>query len=219
MDFSPKDFLQLKYNCQIVPQDKDLLEAFPELSRFTEFTTKLELIDQNKVIRYIILTYDKRTPLLAEKNLIKRKMLACKMAGFELLEGKFQPEVEEMIRGKNVNVNKMICRYCRNQSDLSYSLLVAELESFFDNIQKLAEPIEGGDMQELNKRATLYNHMAQMINSLESSATELFNGEKELLYEADMFNQEENGKIKSFPEFIASMREENKLKRTFKEVK
>lgn len=218
MDLKPSDFALLKYNCYSVKSEKDLLEVFPELARYPEFSLKLESIDHNKVLRYIIYCYDKKSALLSEKNLAKRKMLACKIAGFELEDGKYSMQIESMIRGHNTFINKMICRYCRNQRDLQYSLLVAGMESFFDNISKLSEPMEGGDMKDLNDRAQLYNHMAKMISSLETNADEIFEGDIKLMYDADIIEQVETGKISSFPEYISTLREEGTLKEIFKKL-
>lgn len=230
MDFKPKDFELLKYNPYLLPKDKNLLEVFPELSRFPEFSLPLENLDRDLIIRYIIFCYDKKSPLLSEKNLAKRKMLSCRLVEFEFEktepksgrppEVKPQPKypfaVEEMIKGKNIYVNRMICRYCRNQNDLTYSLLVAGMESFFDNIDKLSAPLESTDMQELNKRAQLYQHMVTMIRSLESNADETFAGEIQLMYDANLIEQEDRGKVTSFPEFIATLRENGELAKTLK---
>jgi hypothetical protein len=218
MEFKSVDFKDLKYNCHAVDSKKKVLDEFPELQRFPEFALPLENIDHDKVIRYVIYAYDKRSPLLSEKNLIKRKMLACKLAGFELVDNKYEASVEAMIRGHNTFITRMICRYCRNQRDLTYALMVAGLESFFDSMAKLSAPIEGTDMKEFNDRAALYTHMTKIISSLEGNANEVFNGEIELLYEADEIEQEESGKIRSYPEFIAQMREEGRLKSILKNV-
>lgn len=220
MELKPDDFKGLKYNCHSIPKDKEILEEFPELSRYPEFSLKLENIDHNKVMRYVIYVYDRKSPLLSEKNLTKRKMLACKLAGFELTkEDKYPATVEAMILGSNTFINRIICRYCRNQRDLMYSLMVAGMESFFDNVMKLSAPMGGDDsMKELNDRAVLFNHTSKMIQSLEMSADEVFNNDVKLIYDADEIEQIESGKIRSFPEFIASLREEGILKETFNKL-
>lgn len=76
--------------------------------------------------------------------------------------------------------------------------------------------MQDGDMKDLNDRALLYNHMAKMISSLETNADEIFEGDMKLIYEADVIEQVETGKIRSYPEKIAELREEGKLKETFK---
>lgn len=219
MELKSADFEYLKYNCYTVPPEKDILTVFPELTRYPEFSLPLENIDHNKVLRFIIYSYDKKSPLLSEKNLTKRKMLACKLAGFELEDGKYPAHIESMIRGHNSIINRMICRYCRNQKDLMYSLMVAGMESFFDNISKLSAPMDSSDtMKELNDRAVLFNHTTKMISALESNADDIFQGDVPLLYEADIIEQEDNGKIKSYPEYIAALRENAELQKTFKKM-
>ena len=207
MEYKPEDFKHLKWNVQEVSRGTDLLTAFPELGRYPEFNEEI-LLDKNKVIRFIILCYDKKSPLLAEKNLIKKKVDACLLAGIEKEDGKFPKDVEEMISNKNPIVNRMICRYSRMQADLQYSLLAAGLENFYGNVSILSAPNDKAmEMDDMVKKAKLYEHTVDMITTLEKNATEVFVGDAELMYTVDEVAQEEVGKIRSFPEHIATMRE------------
>ena len=207
MDFKAEDFKHLRWNVQEVPRETDLLEAFPELGRYPELTAEIT-IDRNKVIRFIILCYDKKSPLLAEKNLIKRKVDACTLAGIEKEDGKFPKDIEEMISNKNLVINRMICRYSRLQSDLQYSLLAAGLENFYGNVSILSAPNNGQmEMDDMVKKAKLYEHTVDMIATLEKNAFEVFAGDPELMYTVDEIAEEEAVKIRSFPEHIATLRE------------
>ena len=233
MELKPEDFQYLKYNVFPLPKSANILEEFPELARFSEFTVTTEL-DINNVLRYIIYAYDKRSPFLLEKNLLRRKMDACKLAGFEF-EGdkpklgrpfetpppkKYPDNVEQMIKGNNVVINKMICRFARNQKSAQYALMVAGMESFYDNLIQLSTPSTSDDkMKDIVDKARLFEHTQKMISYLEASADEIFNGDVALIYEADEVEQQENGKIKSFPEMIATLREEGELEKTFKKIK
>lgn len=210
MEFNAEDFKHLRYNPYGLKEGASILENFPELARHEEYAAKIEL-DQNKVLKYIIYAYDRRTPLLVEKNLIRRKMDACKLAGFKLEGKKYPDNVEAMIKGENAVINKMICCFVRSQKNAHYALMVAGLENFYDNIGKLSEPSKSSDMDELNRKAKLYEQTVKMISSLESNADEIFNGDVQLMYEADEIDGEENGRIKSFPEHIATLREEGSL--------
>ena len=211
MEFQESDFQYLKYNPYPLPQTTNLLDKFPELKRFPEYSKEIQL-DKDKVLRYIIYAYDRKSPLLSEKNLVKRKMLACKVAGFELEDGKYPELVEFMIKGKNHIINRMICCYARNQKSTHYALLVSGMESFYENLAKLSAPSdEKDDMKDMVEKNKLYKQTAEMISSIESNADEVFNGDIELIYEADEIEGEDNGRIKSYPEHIATLREEGKL--------
>jgi hypothetical protein len=212
MDFKPEDFQHLKYNVYAVPQDKEIISVFSELSRFPEYSKESGL-DANKVLRYIMYAYDRKSPLLAEKNLIKRKMLACKLSGFELAkDGKYPAEVESMIKGENQAVNRMIICFCRNQKSAQYSLLISGMESFYDNLSQLATPSDSHDkMKDMVDKAKLFEYTQKMISSLEINSDEVFNGDIQLMYEADEAEGEETGRIKSFPEYIAEKRDDGEL--------
>jgi len=219
MELKSEDFKKVKYNCYDLPPEKDLLDEFPELKRYPEFTSQGHALNHDKVIRYIIYCYDKYTPLMSEKNLIKRKVLACKLAGFDVKEGKFSAPVEDMIVGKNEIVNRMSCCYVRNQKDAHYALLAAGMMNFYDLITKLNAPTDkNAEIEDLNRKTKLYTHTTEMIATLEQSADEIFNGDVQLIYTVDEVAQEEQGKIKSYPEYIASLEESGDIKRIFKDM-
>ncbi len=46
MDLNKNDFARLQYNVYELPEDKKVLETWPELNRFPEFTTRLLVGEQ-----------------------------------------------------------------------------------------------------------------------------------------------------------------------------
>jgi len=149
--------------------------------------------------------------------LVKRKMLACKTAGFEMKNGKYNEAIEQMIKGNDTVINKMICCFARSQKSAQYSLMIAGMESFYDNLIQLSTPSTSEDkMKDIVDKAKLFEFTQKMISSLESNADEVFNGDIQLMYEADEIEGEETGRIKSFPEHFATLREEDELDKVFK---
>ena len=78
MNIKPEDFKLLSYNVHDLPEDAGILKSFPDLKRFKEFRWDVKsfrseedfvILDSNKVLRYIIYCYDKKSPFLIEKNL------------------------------------------------------------------------------------------------------------------------------------------------------
>ncbi len=219
MDFKPEDFKKLKFPCYEIEKGKDLLEVFPELTRYPEFVSREHSLDNNAVLRYIIYLYDKFSPLISEKNIIKRKMLAAHLAGFEMIEKKYPELIEQVITGRNIYVNRMACVYIRNQRDIQYASLITGLSMFYDNLAQLSKPSTAeDDMESLNRKATLFNHTMKMISTLEETAVETFSGDIQLMYEADEIEQEEKQKIQSYPEYIAAMRASGDLAKEFKKM-
>lgn len=220
MDLKPEDFQKLKYPCYQIESGKSLLEVFPELKRYPEFSSNEHSLDNNKVLRYIIYLYDKQSPLVSEKNLIKRKMLGAQLAGFELVDKKYPELIEQMISGRNIYVNRMVCVYVRNQRDIQYASLMTGMGMFYDNLTQLGKPsVNGEDMEEMNRRQTLFNHTMKMISTLEEAAVETFSGDVQLMYEADEIQQEEQAKITSYPEYISGLRESGQLAKEFVRIK
>jgi len=218
MEFKPDDFKKLKYNCYPLSDKTDLLQSFPDLSRYPEFTEPLASLDKNKVMRYVIYNYDKASPLLLEKNFIKRKMLSAKLAGFKMEGDKYPEKIEDMLRGKNEQVNRMICCYIRQQNSVRYTMLATGLESFYNNIERLRTPTPQNTedlMDELNKKTKLYQETVKMMESLESYAAELFNDETQLIYTVDETEQIDRGKIRSYPEYVASLKEDGEISAVF----
>ena len=205
MNFEAQDFKRLQFNVFELPEDKEVLTQWPELCRFPEFTTKqLKGISRDHVMRYIILCYDKKTPLLSEKNLSKRKRVAAELAGFEMnSKGIFKDSVISMMGNENKIVVRMIVRYVRLQSDMRFSLLVSGMETYYENIVRITNSGKDDDVLDSTEKSKLFDQSKKMSDELESLADELFNNDIEILEEADEVNQEERDTITSWPEYWA----------------
>jgi len=81
--FGNKDFENLLFNCTKVSADKNLLSVFPTLGQLPSFRNTLPDLDKNKVIRYIIFAYDRKSPIVMQflNDEVKRKTLAAQYAG------------------------------------------------------------------------------------------------------------------------------------------
>lgn len=225
MDLKKDDFEKLQYNVYALDKDADILKEFSDLTRFKEFSESLIKfvlkekdwvpeplnLDRNMVLRYVFYCYDKKTPFLSEKNLIRRKILCAQEAGFAVgKDGLFHKDVDDILRGYNEVVNRMIVRFVRNQRDLRYALLVSGLENYYDNINKLTEIRKKDDAKDSSLKTDLFNSTKVMLDDLELLSDEVFNSDKELMFIADQVNQEEAGSIVSYPEWIASKRNKDK---------
>lgn len=221
MELKAEDFDKLQYNVSVLDVKTDILNFFPDLKRFKEFNSQLtkfvlkekewheELIDidKNKVLKYVFYCYDKKTPFLSEKNLIRRKILCIQEAGFSAKkDGLFEKDVDDILKGYNDVVNRMIVRFVRNQRDLRYALLVSGMENYYDNINKLTEIRKKDDAKDSSLKTELFNSTQKLLDDLELLSDQVFNNDKDLMFIADEVNQEELGQIKSWPEHWASLR-------------
>jgi len=88
-------FQKLKFNVFNLSPDKDVLEAFPELSRF-KVLDKSKAPQKNLLLRYLLFMYDPESDLRKEiTELDKRKVRAAELAGFEK-ESDYLTEIFEL---------------------------------------------------------------------------------------------------------------------------
>lgn len=211
MNFEASDFKSLQYNVFELQDSEKVLEKWTELARYPEFTTALlRGISRDKVIRYVILCYDKKTPLLSEKNLMRRKKLAASFAGFEKNKSDvFEDSVMDMINNENKAIVRMIIRYVRIQSDMRFTLLVSGMETYYENIIRITNSgKDDGDVLDSTEKSKLFNESKKMSDDLEKLADEIFNNDTEILGEADEVNEEESDRITSWPEYWAKKKKE-----------
>lgn len=143
--YGKQDFERMMFNVMDVPEKKDVLEVFPELKSFIEFTAVIEyedeIIDKNKILKYVFLLYDHNSPLKQHDNLIKRKIVAAQIAGFKTdKDGYFEPAVDLAMRGLLPEVNRMIIRFCRIYGSAIYSALITVTEAYYYKLQLTLSP-------------------------------------------------------------------------------
>ena len=206
MEYNDKDFEKLRYKVHELKEKESVLEVYPELSRYPEFKKKIRL-DINKVLKYIIYLYDKKSPFISEPDLRKRKIISAQKAGFKVnSKGEFENEVVAMLSNENVDITRMIVRYCRIQSSMTYSLLVAGMETYYDNVLQIMRNDKDESTKDSQEKSKLYLQTKQMATDLEALADEVFLEDTPLMYVANEIDEEEREVIISFPEYIANNR-------------
>ena len=146
--FADSEFSRMMFNVNQVPHNRSIPNAFPALKKVQEFRRNPHLrLEKNRVLRYIILMYDKNSPFRKRfPDISRRKIEAAKYAGYKLEEGGLFPEhVEDMLMGRIENANKMLVAYVRLHRNIKFSYLVSMEESFYH----LMEQVTGGDMKNL----------------------------------------------------------------------
>jgi hypothetical protein len=213
MKLKPEDYLKMKFNVQGIPEKKDLFSAFPELKRYEEFFVPLpepvDTVDRNQLLRYIFLCYDKGSPYVRhEPNLSKRKVMCALEAGFtpKNKKGEFGPQLQAVMANKVPEIRRMINRFCRVLNDMGWILLVSSMENFYLNTERLTDP----EITEENKTKVSVEALKKQKDYIEQLAEEVFTDDIEIMFTADEVYQEETGDIKSYPEYIASIRKTKK---------
>lgn len=159
--FKDIEFKDMKYN-PIFPKGKSVFTIYPELARQPEFkASPLHGLDNKMVMQYIFCMYDKKTPYRLEyPNSIQRKLEIAKDVGFEMDGNKFVEDVDNMIRGKNIRVQRKITAFIRLLHDYQWTYHIALEENYYNLLHNIMSG-KSAKMNELN------NIKSQLENSLE----------------------------------------------------
>jgi hypothetical protein len=192
--FSSKDFEGLLYNITLVSPNKKVVVAFPKLASLPSFRHTFRKIDKEKIIRYIILMYDKDTPFRKRYNKVnQRKIEVARYVGFEHEDGGlFSDDVNDMLMGNNNDVNRMVVEYVRHQKNYKYTYLVGLEEGFHTILQE----VTNGKISNLSK-------LEDMQNQLEQTMTDLLNDDKSIGLREDLMEYMEEERLELRPEDIA----------------
>lgn len=182
-------FSKLKYNVFTLPSTKNVLGEFPELKKIKEFSpvnkvtledsdevVKIDVfggIEPDKVLRWIILLFDKNTPLTEIQNINQRMSEAAVIAGIKRTQNSdnWPKTVVKMFRCEYLDVNAAILAYCRIQHSSKWTLYTTlTLKHFRDQEQMLAgtadKPIT---TKELVGDATIIDELrSQFLNNIEN---------------------------------------------------
>ena len=87
------------------------------MNKFPEFKLKSLGDNREKYLVYIAMMYDKNSELSKnnEYTYWQKKKIAAEMAGFKLIDGRFEVEVEDALFSKNEDFVKAMIRYLRFQ--------------------------------------------------------------------------------------------------------
>ena len=147
-DYHKDDYLSMLVNPLLIKSVKDVKSC--AIGKYREFDNAMDYIE--KIVVYIALVYDRKSPLFKVDDMDKRKASAAAMAGFPYNDG-FDENVNRMIRCRVPKINLMILRYCRTLSSRKYALFVAGTESFHNTLSEIMNyvPSDDGDILKDNK--------------------------------------------------------------------
>lgn len=204
-DFRSDDFKNLLFPVHTLTMSMNLFDVFPALLDYEEFTKRLPPeIPINKVFKYIVFVYDKKSPFYNQiDDLIQRKKEAAKEVDFLLTEdGEFHKTVLEVLNCENKKVNAMILRYCRIQGK-EFTNIVASNEAFYQiNLKLLSNDKDSADAKE---KASLDEQATKMANRLNEKVREFLSQETAVGLEKDLWilAEEEAANLKITPEDYA----------------
>jgi hypothetical protein len=200
--FHPKEYQSLMYNVERVPEGASVLQFFKDLGKIREFKADAgEGIDNDKLMKYIILMYDKNSPYRKKyTDVLKRKIEVAHDVDFKTIEGgNFEPPVEDFLKGKNEKVNKKIVAYVRMHRNYKYSYLVTIDESYYS----LMLDILGGATKQIGSAK-------EVQGELEETLLEILNEDTNPYLRDEILRYMENDRLELRPEDIAKKVQEGK---------
>lgn len=195
-----KDF----QHCMFPPLvKKEMLAVYPRLREIEScFDANHILVD--KVLRYICMLYDPKSPLIAgERDLNYRKTVAAELAGFDSeTEDAF---LQELFDSKLDWVTTLIMRFLMRFIKQRQWALICSIEmAYWEGVQRIMRPIEKGtgdkkdydELKALEVKAKLKDEAEKDLKRLDTLYKSFFNEDD------DLENAAKN--IRITPEMIAS---------------
>ena len=150
-----------------IPEGETVLKYFKELGKHRAFKLDPgEGIDNNKIMQYVLLIYDKNSPYRKKySDVLKRKIEVAHDIGFEDIGGGvFTPPVEDFLKGRNRIVNYKIVEYVRLHRNFKYAFLVSIETSYYT----IMLDIMGGATKQIgdarNIQAELEDTLMEILN-------------------------------------------------------
>jgi hypothetical protein len=218
VDFIDKDFEKLYFNVNTIPKQQDALRFFPKLAKYDEFKAKIDPLVFTIVFKYIVYVYDINSPFVEKfKDLTERKIQAALCAGFTVNQsGLFLPAVDEMMKGKNTKINRMIIRYIRLLGEPEFALLVVTMEAYYSKLELLMRmdyTSTGGNMDEKTIfdtekiKGIIHGHAKDMQIEIKRITGSLLQRDDNIYLKKDLYmvsDEEADKKLRITPERIAS---------------
>lgn len=209
--FHIKEYALMMYDPTRVPDGTPVLKHFKELGKIRIFSKESgEGIDNNKVMQYILLTYDKNSPYRKKfHDVLKRKIEVAHDVEFSMTEGGvFESPIEDMLRGRNEIVNRKIVEYVRLHRSFKYAYLVS-VESAYYNLML---DILAGETKNIAKAKDLQE-------DLEESLLEILNQDSNVFLKDEILRYMESERLELRPEDIASKLQKGETPITVKSFK
>lgn len=205
--FKPVDFQDMLYPVHNLKKDVDLISQFPKLNEFEEFQHKPSPeIPLDKLFKYIVYTYDKKSPYVTQiEDLVERKLEAIQAAGFKPNHNKgFSPIINRLLNCEIDYVNKMIIRYCRFQGK-DFPNIMASQEAFHQINLQLLSNIKNDDDDPVamaKKKADLDKAADEFNDRLNEKARKFLVGDTSQGLNDDLWStaEDEANNIKITPE-------------------
>lgn len=193
-NFKKSDFEAMLCNPFALPDGTDMIKQFPVLESIESFKKSKypPKVDRNKVIKFILLFYDRFSPAEIISDYIKKKLWCALSAGFvsNRKTGLFDKPVDDILKGMDLQANKMIIDYLRETGSNLYAQLKIGTDAYFSKLEQVRNTDKGESTKtdlELEKiRGDVWKQCIAMEVDLERMA-EKFLKDKSLFLKESLF--------------------------------
>lgn len=214
MNYERSEFKDLKYNVMDVDVSRDIsnIAEYKDLKNiFIGISHNLPKgLSENKIIRFIVLAYDKNSPLVKKElvDVIERKKQAMYLSGYKVGDnGMFKEPILEVIAGEVEEVNHMALRYLKMQNNLDFMTMIHYIEShsqILSSLNKSSEEEEEDALAISDKKIKVIDKIAKVRDTIESLADKVFQKDVDLYNFVGSFELKEKNQYKITPEEWAS---------------
>ena len=209
--FHSKEYSLMMFDPNKVPEGTSILKYYKELGKMRVFNTDNGVdIDNDKVMQFILLGYDKNSPYRKKfPDVLKRKIEIAHDIEFPMEEGGvFVSPVEDLLKGANKVVNRKIVEYVRLHRSFKYAYIVSVENAYYN----LMLDILGGDTKNIMKAKELQGE-------LEDNLLEILNQDNNAFIKDEMLRYMESERLDLRPEDIAKKIQQGETPVTVKSIK
>jgi hypothetical protein len=214
VSYTFKDGQKMLFNVLGVPLTESVFDTFPDLkAMFADMGDMLKAVTYltpDQIIRYIVLVYDPKSPLvLREENIISRKKAAMVLIGAKVdTKGFFSDGVNAIIANKNMPAIELKMRFLRFTNNMVWMQLCNATEMFFEFQRIIGQAISDDAKKspdELIKiRLSTQKDSEVLEAKMEKLADKLFIGDIDLMNFVGSTIVKDEIKLKLTPESRAS---------------
>ena len=200
-DYSGKDFLNLTFDVYHLKAKDDIFQRFPILVPYQSFHAELPAsIDRALAFKYIVLAFDRNTPLAHLNDPMKIRNYAAQIAGFKIYStGKFDHQVEEMLYSKLEEINFMIIQYCVIAETDDFVTLLA----FIEALRKENTLLMNTNDNDTADRAKIIANINKLRNEIKALKKSLIKDERDTLLNKSLYIFAESENLGLSPESYA----------------
>ena len=170
--YNQRDYTSLTVNVMkpdVIPSQHQFF------AKKSSFQNKIEGVNTDTFIRYIVLFYDPKSPLLDRiPDHIERKKAAAQLAGFKAKDGKFPKAVETVLYCKNREANDCIVEFLRALRNPDYAFIASAWEGYYKILTEIMSDAKTGSGKGSNKTSVdIAASRAKLSQEASNMATDL----------------------------------------------